>query len=102
MTEKFVIRKFNNFHMVEQINPGSVVSIKTNEDSEFLYAFMALEASIKGWKHCMPVIIVDGTFLKGLYGGTLLSGSTQDVEGTNIFILFNFFSKNFYEIKIDS
>ena len=74
--------------MVEQTNPGYVVSIKTNEDSEFLYAFMALEASIKGWKHCMPIIIVDGTFLKGLYGGTLLSGSTQNVEG-NDYVLFH-------------
>ncbi|XP_062075859.1 uncharacterized protein LOC133779985 [Humulus lupulus] len=40
-----------------------------------------LNASMKGWPHCIPVVIVDGTFLKSTYGGTLLVAATQDAEG---------------------
>ncbi|XP_050205598.2 uncharacterized protein LOC126655447 [Mercurialis annua] len=68
-------------HMVKTTNPGSYVKLETDEDSAFLYAFMALNASIKGWKHCMPIVVVDGTFLKGPYGGTLLAASTHDSAG---------------------
>ena len=42
---------------------------------------MALHASINGWKHCIPIIVVDGTFLKSKFGGTLLSATTQDALG---------------------
>ncbi|XP_062103307.1 uncharacterized protein LOC133814353 [Humulus lupulus] len=42
---------------------------------------ISLNASIKGWNYCVPVVIVDGTFLKSTYGGTLLVAATQDAEG---------------------
>ncbi|CAH9058283.1 unnamed protein product [Cuscuta europaea] len=67
--------------MVKQTNPGSFLEIKVNEDNTFLYAFMAINASIQGWKFCRPVMVVDGTFLTGRYGGTLLTASTQDACG---------------------
>ncbi|CAH9078324.1 unnamed protein product [Cuscuta epithymum] len=69
------------FNIVKQTNPGSYLQLKVNEDNTFLYAFMAMDASIKGWQHCRPVIVVDGTFLTGRYGGTLLTASTQDACG---------------------
>ncbi|XP_050232966.1 uncharacterized protein LOC126681471 [Mercurialis annua] len=66
------------FHMILETNPGLVVNIPTSKDNIFLYAFMALDASIKGWKYCRPVVVTDGTFLKSNYGRTLLTTCTQD------------------------
>ncbi|KAM6554096.1 hypothetical protein CsatB_014858 [Cannabis sativa] len=65
-------------HMVEKTNPGSFVDLKTAEDNSLLFVFMALDASIKGWGACRPIVVVDGTFLKAAYGGTLLCACTQD------------------------
>lgn len=42
--------------------------------------FIALGASIKGWQHCRPVIIVDGTFLECKRGGSLLCACAKDTE----------------------
>ena len=67
-------------YMVQQTNPGSMVELKTTDDGRFLYVYMALYASINGWKHCMPVIVVDGTFLKLKFRGTLISATTQDAS----------------------
>ncbi|XP_022897489.1 uncharacterized protein LOC111411164 [Olea europaea var. sylvestris] len=47
---------------------------------------MALGASIRGWRHCRPVVVVDGTYLNGHYGGTLFTACTQDANNS-IFIL---------------
>ncbi|CAH9059043.1 unnamed protein product [Cuscuta europaea] len=33
-----------------------------------------------GWEKCIPVIIVDGSFLKSYYKGTLLTACTQDAN----------------------
>ncbi|XP_060960901.1 uncharacterized protein LOC133031424 [Cannabis sativa] len=68
-------------HMVEKTNPGSFVDLKTTEDNSLLFVFMALDASIKGWGACRPIVVVDGTFLKAAYGGTLLCACTQDATG---------------------
>ncbi|XP_050222285.1 protein FAR1-RELATED SEQUENCE 5-like [Mercurialis annua] len=62
-------------------NPGSVVELKISEGNTFQSVFIALNASIKGWNFCRPVIVVDGTFLKSTYGGTLLTASIQDSGG---------------------
>ncbi|KAK6115155.1 hypothetical protein DH2020_007424 [Rehmannia glutinosa] len=58
------------------------MSLIRKKDDTFLFLFMAITASIKGWRHCRPVIVVDGTFLKASYGGTLLSACTQDGIGS--------------------
>ncbi|XP_060974543.1 uncharacterized protein LOC133039654 [Cannabis sativa] len=54
--------------------------IEKDDDDSFKYAFVALNAAIKGWPNCKPIIVVDGTFLKAAYGGTLLTANTQDAE----------------------
>ncbi|KAM3303918.1 hypothetical protein P3S67_014949 [Capsicum chacoense] len=51
------------------------------EDNHFLYAFIALSTSIRDWKYCMPTIVVDETFLKSAYKGTVLSASVLDATG---------------------
>lgn len=68
-------------YMLHSKNPGSSVIFKTEEDGCFLYVFVALNASRKGWPHCIPVVVIDGTFLKSAHKGTLLVAATQDARG---------------------
>ncbi|XP_016570728.2 uncharacterized protein LOC107868546 [Capsicum annuum] len=68
-------------YMVNTINPGSFTKLHKMEDNHFLYAFVALSTSIRGWRYCMPTIVVDGTFLKSTYKGTMLSASVLDAAG---------------------
>ncbi|XP_050234423.1 uncharacterized protein LOC126682721 [Mercurialis annua] len=68
-------------YMLVVANPGSFVKLEVKDDNSFLYVFMALNASIKGWEFCIPVIAVDGTFLTSAYGGMLLTACAQDGNG---------------------
>ena len=63
-------------YMLKTINPWSIIDLYMKEDRSFLYVFMALDTSIKEWKYCKPIVVVDGTFLTGTYGDTLLSTTT--------------------------
>ncbi|XP_070047342.1 protein FAR1-RELATED SEQUENCE 3-like [Nicotiana tomentosiformis] len=69
-------------YILEKTYPGSVVKLQKTEDDCFLYAFVALSMSIKGWEHCRPVLVVDGTFLKSAYRGIMLTTSTMDAIGS--------------------
>ena len=69
------------FHILEATYPGSHIRFHKSEDDRFLYAFVALFTSIKGWEYCRPIVVVDGTFLKGAYKGTLLTANTLDAAG---------------------
>ncbi|XP_019240680.1 PREDICTED: uncharacterized protein LOC109220675 [Nicotiana attenuata] len=66
------------FYMLEQTNPGMVTKLHKSEDGCFLYAYVSLYASIKGWEHCRPIMVVDGSFLKAAYKGTILTACTHD------------------------
>ncbi|XP_009604249.2 uncharacterized protein [Nicotiana tomentosiformis] len=68
-------------YILEKTYPGSVVKLQKSEDDCFLYVFVALSTSIKGWEHCRPVVVVDGTFLKSAYMGIMLTASTMDATG---------------------
>ncbi|CAN6579585.1 unnamed protein product [Malus baccata var. baccata] len=58
--------------MLESKNPGTVTHIETDDNNHFLYFFIAMGASIRGFRGSMRhVVAVDGTFLKGKYLGTL-------------------------------
>lgn len=63
-------------------NPGSLCVIEKTESDDggvlFKYAFIAFGASIKGYRYMRKVIIIDGTSLKGKYGGCLMSACAQD------------------------
>ncbi|XP_018448738.2 uncharacterized protein LOC108820271 [Raphanus sativus] len=63
-------------------NPGSLANLHTEPAGEggnrFKYMFLALGASIEGYKAMRKVITVDGTHLKGRYAGCLLTASAQD------------------------
>ena len=73
-------------HMLRVANPGTMTSLVTTDNNKFKYLYIAYANSIHGWQHCRPVIVVDGTFMKASYGGTLFTASTMDASN-NIFPL---------------
>ena len=65
------------FLAIEQANPGCVVIWKTCDINMpnieiFQCVFWSFKPSIDGFKHCRPVMSIDGTHLYGKYKGTLL------------------------------
>ena len=67
--------------MIEQTNPGSSLDVVTTVRGRyFKNFFMSLSAWKRGWKWCRPVIIVDGTFLKSYFKGTLFSACAMDAN----------------------
>lgn len=67
-------------YKLEKKNQGSVTDIVCNDENKFINMFMAIAASIKGWEHCRPIIVVDGTFLKCKFGGTMITACAQDAS----------------------
>ncbi|KAH0658736.1 hypothetical protein KY289_027484 [Solanum tuberosum] len=47
----------------------------------YMQAWRALDASIRDWEYCQPIVVVDGTHLKSTYEGTMLTASTLDPGG---------------------
>jgi hypothetical protein len=66
-------------YVLEQQNPGTITDLQCDDHGKFLYFFMSLGTSIRGFRRCMrPVIAVDGTHLKGRFGGTMFVATAQD------------------------
>ncbi|KAL5566529.1 hypothetical protein UlMin_029693 [Ulmus minor] len=65
-------------HVLKKNNPGSVTKIMKDSQNIFKFLFVAYGVSIEGWKHCRPVIVVDGTFLKAKHGGILFVACAKD------------------------
>uniref|UniRef100_A0A0V0HS44 Putative ovule protein n=1 Tax=Solanum chacoense TaxID=4108 RepID=A0A0V0HS44_SOLCH len=61
--------------------PNSHIRLKKTDKNEFLYLFVALNNCIQGFNHCRPVIVVDGSHLRGPYNGTFVAASTMDGAG---------------------
>ncbi|KAK4356409.1 hypothetical protein RND71_025380 [Anisodus tanguticus] len=68
-------------YMLMHSNPGSVVSLSKTDEGHFMYTFVALNASIKGWEYCRPIVVDDGSFHKASHRGTFLTTCTQDASG---------------------
>ncbi|XP_073279496.1 uncharacterized protein [Primulina huaijiensis] len=66
------------FHMVEQMNRGSITDIFVDEENRFKYTFLAFGACVRGYRSMRKVVSIDGTQLKGKYNGVLLVASAQD------------------------
>ncbi|XP_028085950.1 uncharacterized protein LOC114286923 [Camellia sinensis] len=65
----------------DDCNPGSVFYVEFDVDSKgrhFKCLFFAFEACIHGFKYCRPVLILDGTFLKGRHKSCLLVATAKD------------------------
>ncbi|XP_024013049.1 protein FAR-RED ELONGATED HYPOCOTYL 3-like [Eutrema salsugineum] len=65
-------------YMLQLVNPGTVTSVKLDARNKFKYLFVALGASIEGFRAMRKVIVVDATFLKSVYGGMLVFATGQD------------------------
>lgn len=69
-------------HMLSKANVGTVTDLHTEADNDgerrFKYCFVALGASVRGWKFMRKVVIIDGAHLRGKYAGCLLTASAQD------------------------
>lgn len=58
-----------------------VTHIELDSRNRFYYFFFVFSASIRGYVYYLrPVICVDGSHLKGLYKGTLLLATAQDIN----------------------
>lgn len=72
------------FMLLLETNPTSVVALETELDStgteRFKYLFLSLAASIKGYSYIRKVVMIDGTHLRGRYGGFLIAASAQDAN----------------------
>ncbi|XP_004306199.1 PREDICTED: uncharacterized protein LOC101293420 [Fragaria vesca subsp. vesca] len=67
--------------MLERRNQDTITHIENDDHNHFLCFFMAIGASIRGFRDSMrPVIAIDGTFLKRKYFGTMLMAACQDGE----------------------
>ncbi|KAG7568039.1 Zinc finger SWIM-type [Arabidopsis thaliana x Arabidopsis arenosa] len=71
---------------IRRANSGTLTSLEVDELDRFKYVFISFGATIDGFTFMRKVIVVDGTFLKGKYLGTLLLAITQD-RNFNIFPL---------------
>jgi hypothetical protein len=66
------------------LNPGSYYDIKAYDHVSrpgkqvLQWAFLALGPAIAAFKHCRPVICIDGTILTGKYKGTILTVVAAD------------------------
>ncbi|XP_024041882.1 uncharacterized protein LOC127901820 [Citrus sinensis] len=66
-------------HVLTTGNEGTVTHLEQDGDGNFLYYFVALGSSIKGFmQYIRPVIAVDGTHLKGLYRGSMFVATCLD------------------------
>ncbi|XP_010531656.1 PREDICTED: uncharacterized protein LOC104807910, partial [Tarenaya hassleriana] len=68
-------------YMLRERNPGSIVRLELDNDQKsFKYLFVALSATIKGWKYMRKVVVVDAIFLTSEYKGALVVATAQDGE----------------------
>ncbi|KAH9679310.1 SWIM-type domain-containing protein [Citrus sinensis] len=66
-------------HVLTTANEGTVTHLEQDGDGNFLYYFVALGSSIKGFmQYIRLVIAVDGTHLKGLYRGSMFVATCLD------------------------
>ncbi|KAL7192047.1 hypothetical protein ACSBR2_023988 [Camellia fascicularis] len=64
---------------VMEYNPSTYIHIDYDEhDNWFERCFISFKACIDGFKHCRPLLFLDGIFLKGRFKGNLLATTTKD------------------------
>ena len=81
-------------YMMNITYPDSHIRIKKIDKNEFLYVFVALNSFIQGFERCRPVMVVDGSHLRGPYNEAFVAASTTDGAGMiNLFFIVQFLSK---------
>ena len=65
--------------MLKKENPSTITKLLMDEKNRFEYAFMSLDPSITSFKKCCrPLIVIDGTHLKGKFHGVLFVAAAND------------------------
>ena len=88
-----VVRLLRTLH---DRNPGTYVDIKDMFMPEFPtirvlhQLFFSFGVCIAAFRHCRPVICVDGTFLTGKYKGQILTAIGQDGQNQVVPLAFAF------------
>ncbi|XP_057808608.1 protein FAR-RED ELONGATED HYPOCOTYL 3-like [Salvia miltiorrhiza] len=66
-------------YALREANPGTLIGLEVDVDCRFKHLFVALAASISPFYfHLRPVIVVDGTHLKGKNSGILFVAVAKD------------------------
>ncbi|XP_019242577.1 PREDICTED: uncharacterized protein LOC109222714, partial [Nicotiana attenuata] len=68
-------------YIMDMTYPGSHIIMVKSPKNEFMYVYISLYAFIKGFDHCRPIVVMDGSHLKSYYTGTFISASTLDGAG---------------------
>ncbi|KAL7190622.1 hypothetical protein ACSBR2_022828 [Camellia fascicularis] len=64
---------------VTEHNPSPYNNIDSDEhDNRFKRFFISFKACIDRFKHCRPLLFLDGTFLNGRFKGNLLAATSKD------------------------
>ncbi|WVZ20267.1 hypothetical protein V8G54_007589 [Vigna mungo] len=74
-------RLYDYAHEILRSNPGSTVQVKVDRDGDnviFNRIYVCLKACKDNFVSCRPIIHLDGCFLKGKYGGELLTAVARD------------------------
>ena len=65
--------------MLEKKDLGSQTFIEKDSANNSKYCFMAIESSLRGFTLCIrPDIVVNGTFMKGMFKWTLFIATSFD------------------------
>ena len=73
-------------YVLDATYPGSHIRMKKTDENQFLYLFISLFPFIKGFEFCKPIVVVDGSHLRGTYNGVFVSASTVDGAGIRMII----------------
>ena len=80
--------------LLQSRNPGTIIDIDdyqdANGDRVLQRAFWSFGCMIAAFKHCRPVLCVDGTFLTGMYKGRILTCIGVDADGKVVPLAFAF------------
>ncbi|KAM3320722.1 hypothetical protein P3S67_007924 [Capsicum chacoense] len=68
-------------YMLNSVYPNSHIRMHKSPDNQFMYLFIALQPFIRGFRYCRPVVVVDGSHMRGPYHGIFVSASTLDGTG---------------------
>ena len=79
-TDKSYAKLPKYLHRINETNLGSITNFVTDCDLNFKYMYMALAASIQGWRHYKPIVIVDRTYWISTHKGTLITACTMDAN----------------------
>ncbi|KAI8522345.1 hypothetical protein RHMOL_RhmolUnG0002000 [Rhododendron molle] len=69
---KWYVQKF------KEVDSSSSIVLNCDDSKHFTRLFVGFGACKYGFNYCRPLLFLDGTFLKSMYKGSLLSACTKD------------------------